>query len=524
MTVRAILPTRPVSDTGGVPVSPSRRLAVARPVAPSTGRSVSWGLALLDQRGPILWWGGAAISGAALLHAQSIGSRWIWLTVVTAAAGLVWFVVRREPKPDAPFAGRVGWRDARASMGSLPTSVLAPTVVAGVGTVANTLLGFRIGHGWVAVSVAVVLGAAAVGASLAPDRMRIGPVTPAFLFVLAHTFVVLLWLRATLSVNDVELVLREGSRELLAGHNPYAMTFPNVYSAEFAEQLYGPGFLVDNRIPYGFPYPPVLLLAAVPGYLLGDVRYGPLAALLAVALIAHGVGRRRTGRAAAVALTTAPGAVNILYAGWTEPFVVLLVAVVGLALFSRRWMTAAVAIGVLLVSKQYFVVTVPCLWLLRAHATPRRVAALVGTAAVLTMPWLLADPGAFLRSLVGYQVGAHLRTDSLSILVALVEGTGADSIALRLVALPIGLLVAVIAARRLPAGPTGFLVAVAASLLATMLFSKQSFANYYLLVGYLLMILAWLPTRRPAPLSAGRKDPVAEPVDAPAAPQVELLS
>ncbi len=55
------------------------------------------------------------------------------------------------------------------------------------------------------------------------------------------------------------------------------ITFPDVYDGKLA--VYATGVSQNGRLQFGYPYPPLTLLLALPGHLLGDFRYAQLAAL-----------------------------------------------------------------------------------------------------------------------------------------------------------------------------------------------------------------------------------------------------
>ena len=75
---------------------------------------------------------------------------------------------------------------------------------------------------------------------------------------------------------DVWVFQQEGARELLHGGNPYERTFPDIYHSTHPGNtpVYGSGLVVNDRVQFGFPYPPVSLLLSTAGYWLGgDHRY-----------------------------------------------------------------------------------------------------------------------------------------------------------------------------------------------------------------------------------------------------------
>src|SRR5262249_52828510 len=119
---------------------------------------------------------------------------------------------------------------------------------------------------------------------------------------------------------DVWVLQQHADATLLQGENPYATEYPPIQDAV----LYGPAVVRDGRIQT-FPYPPLQLLLTLPGYLLGDVRYVMLAALLGAAAVMASVGRtggEQSGWAselAAVLLLCHPQNCFILNWAWTEP-------------------------------------------------------------------------------------------------------------------------------------------------------------------------------------------------------------
>src|SRR5208283_4226163 len=58
---------------------------------------------------------------------------------------------------------------------------------------------------------------------------------------------------------DVWMFQQRGAADLLQGHNPYEMTFPDIYHSEGKGQrkIYGTGMVVNDQLQFGFPYFPV---------------------------------------------------------------------------------------------------------------------------------------------------------------------------------------------------------------------------------------------------------------------------
>ena len=329
------------------------------------------------------------------------------------------------------------------------------------------------------------------------------------LFLLAHAAITVVFLRSTAAHQDVQVFLHDGAIALLHGDNPYSMTFPNIFRSESTALFYGPGVVVDGRITYGFPYLPVTLLVAIPGQLLGDVRFSQLIAMLVTALVLRQLASDRIGRAAAVLGVAATTAVPVLTGAWTEPTLVALLACLVLALERRRYTAVAILLGLFLVSKQYVVIAIPLIWLIRAWLTRRVIFLSIGLAAAVTLPFFLVDPAAFWKAIVQWQLVQPFRADSLSLLVSSVNAFGwPPPWTYPLLPFLGGGLTAIALALRAPRTPAAFAGAVGLTLLVTILLSKQAFMNYYFLVSgaFLIAAVAW-PTQpeptRPEPTQTG---------------------
>lgn len=400
------------------------------------------------------------------------------VALVIAAAATACALVR----PGVVPAGERAARAERVLVGTL--------VGAGVAlTAARLVPGILGGTPLPAVAAA---GAAVVGlAAAARTRLRVSRGTVVFGLVLGLWAVLAVALLRSSPANiDVEVYLREGSRALARGSNPYTISVPNIYPPDVAAQVYGPGMVVDGRVEWGFVYPPLPLLVAFPAYLLGDVRYGQLVAMVVTAVALWHLAVARIGRTAAVLAVAAVPAVPLLSLAFTEPVSAALLAGGVLALTRRRLVLGAVLLALLLVSKQYFVVVLPLVALLRPWLTRRSVIAGLAAAAVVTLPFVLVDPAAFAEAVTGVQA-APLRPDSVSLLVAAVgafswppPGTYA------VLPVVVGLLTALVLARYAPRTPAAFAAAVGLTLLVTILLSKQAFANYYFMASSALLVAA----------------------------------
>jgi hypothetical protein len=280
-------------------------------------------------------------------------------------------------------------------------------------------------------------------------------------------------LRQARPVIDVFTFQQSSSKALLQGRNPWALTFPNPYRHD---RFYGPGLVVEGRLQFGYPYPPLPLLLVLPAYVLAhDIRY---AHVFAVALAGALVAYARPGRNAALFLFT-PRVFLLLLLGWTEPLVVLLFALLVFTLV-RRPRLAPWALGLFLAVKQYLVF-VPFLAGLVAQG--RRLVRLLALAALVVIvaivPLAAWNLRAFVHSAVTLQLVQPFRRDALSFAAWIARTTGKELSWLAFVAVVPAL---ILAARRAPKTAAGFASAVAASYLAFFAFNKQAFANYYYFV------------------------------------------
>jgi hypothetical protein len=317
---------------------------------------------------------------------------------------------------------------------------------------------------------------------------------------------------------DVYVFQQESCAALLRGQNPYATTFTNIYGDN--AYVYAPNLMKDGRVNFGYPYTPLSLFMTLPGYLImGDHRYSQLAALtLAGAFLFFA----RPGLLSALAtllLLFTPRVFMIIEMGWTEPFVVLLLAAT-LFCACRFPRVTPYVLGLLLASKQYTVFLIPLAALLLRHfADPSHPLACgfadpnarpasrplnhpdsrhdrfpyrdyfiflfkaLLVAAAVSLPLVLWNLNAFLFSAVKLQLIQPFRKDSISYL-AWFAWVVSEPWATRLagIAFFAALAATIVALRLCPRSPQGFAAATAFVYLAFLALNKQPFCNYYFLV------------------------------------------
>lgn len=301
----------------------------------------------------------------------------------------------------------------------------------------------------------------------------------------------LTWIAVRAASTDVLVWQEVGLDRLLHGVDPYVRGYPNIYPAEAAARFYAPGLVDGGIVMIGYPYPPLTLGLALPGWLLGDVRVSHALALAIAGFMLTRCGR--AGRIGACLVWTNPSAPFAIENGVTETFVVL-----ALVLVITSWeggdRRLGVLIGLLLVSKQYAILlTLPLWWAARRWGRDRRSTVLrwiVLSASVTTLPLAMWNVAEFWFSVVELQFRQPFRDDAVSLLVVVVN----------LVSWPplrafTGILVAGIVTGGLWAwrqvGDRDLDVQLTAGAFLTLIFfllSKQAFLNYYFLTACVLAI------------------------------------
>ena len=297
------------------------------------------------------------------------------------------------------------------------------------------------------------------------------------------------WIQQTPSPHiDVWVFQQESAAALLRGENPYAITFTNIYGD--GAKVYGAELMKDGRVNFGFPYTPLSLYMATPGYAFGgDHRYAQLAAIVLSAGLIATMSSGLISKLAAMLLLFTPRIFMIVEMAWTEPFVVLLLcATVWCA--ARMPRLTPYMFGLFLASKQYLIFAVPLAALLIDGVTWRRFLLFMlkaGLAAsIVSLPLILWNLPAFIHSAVTLQLKQPFRNDALSYLAHL-WWNGRQALAERLgmlgLVMPIPAIVALLWLNKRLVAPRPALFAAALALvyLLFLLFNKQAFCNYYLL-------------------------------------------
>lgn len=280
---------------------------------------------------------------------------------------------------------------------------------------------------------------------------------------------------------DVHMFQREAANALLQGRNPYEVRFPNMYGPN--TPFYDPRLIRDGVLTFGFPYFPLSAVLVTPAQLIaGDIRYAHLAAVIAAGALISALRPGPIAGGAACLYLFTPRIFYILEMSWTDPLVVLGLAAI---MFSacRFPRTLPYLYGLFLAIKQYLVFAIPvALHLARAAGVESRKLLVTGlvVAAVVTVPFFLWSPQAFIDSVVTLQLYQPFRGDSLSF-PAFIAAEGGPILpgGLAFGAAAVALVVALWLAPKSPSGTASALAFVYYVFFAS---NKQAFANYYLFV------------------------------------------
>ena len=281
---------------------------------------------------------------------------------------------------------------------------------------------------------------------------------------------------------DVYLFQRDAAAALLRGSNPYSITHQNLY-VKNPSFFYGPGVVTNGRINFGFQYPPLSLLAILPAYLLGDLRYTYVAAVVLSAALLARMRASRITLVAVILLLLSPVTFYVLSRAWTEPLVLFALCCTCAAAARRsRWLP--VALGLFFACKQYSVLALPLAGLLLPRFTWRAylrlLAEAAGIALVVTTPLAVWNLHHFWRDVVVWQIIQPFRPDALSFSVLAVR-RGLPQIPQLLVIIAV-FATTVWSLRATRPRPAAFPGCLALVLLVFFCVNKQAFVNYYFLV------------------------------------------
>ncbi len=320
--------------------------------------------------------------------------------------------------------------------------------------------------------------------------------------VVVHLSLMIVVLRAVKEpFIDVFTFQRSACENLLKGIDPFGATQADIYNARDSALNYGTGMVVGGRVLVGFQYPPLTLLWALPGYLLGDVRFSYILAVVISAWFLFALSPDNRGLAVVSVLLLSPVTILIEAPSFTEPLVYMTLCATAYAAVKKRWWMP-IALGLFLATKQYNFLALPLIayfvhpfqWKAYWKLTGLSLA----TATVTVLPFAFWNPRALWHDTVLFHLRQPYRLDSLSFAVPFPWIMKVGPV------LVLAFLIWALRARFRSAA--SFPAAYGIALLLLVLTSKQAFMNYYFLVGqtFFLSIAALLAARQEEDAQAHR--------------------
>jgi hypothetical protein len=288
---------------------------------------------------------------------------------------------------------------------------------------------------------------------------------------------------------DTYTFQRDACGNLLKGLDPYGGTQSDPFDASHSALFFGPGMVVNGRVQVGLQYPPLTLVWVLPGYLLGDVRYSYILAIVISALLLFSISPNAPGLWVVSLLLLSPLTFAVENRCWTEPLVLMTLTATVYAATKKRWWFP-IGLGLFLATKQYNVLALPLIGYFvhpfRWKAYWKLAAQSLAVVLATVLPFLLWNAYGLWHDLVMFHFSQPFRQDAISfaVLFPAMEKIG-----------PL-LLMAFIAWALRPGrrNLSNFPAAYGIAVLLFFATSKQAFANYYFLVAHcLLLSVAALP-------------------------------
>jgi hypothetical protein len=288
------------------------------------------------------------------------------------------------------------------------------------------------------------------------------------------------WLneRAPGDTIDTFTFQRDACKDLLQGIDPFGATQADIHDPLHTALFYGPGMVVNGRVKVGFQYPPLTLLWALPGYLLGDVRYSYVLAVIISALFSFAICPSARCLWIVSVLLFSPLTFFVENRCWTEPLVLMALSATMYAAVKKCWWLP-VALGLFLATKQYNFLALPFIgyfvhpfqW--KAYWKLTGLSLAIGAATVL--PFAFWNFRGLWHDLVLFHLAQPFRQDAVSFAVLLPLMLKIGPLLL------VAFIVWALRVRRRYAAM--FAAAYGVALLLFVLTSKQAFANYFFLIG-----------------------------------------
>ena len=205
---------------------------------------------------------------------------------------------------------------------------------------------------------------------------------------------------------DVFWLLQEGADAMLAGQNPYAGEFSNIYSSQECLAIYSIPECVNDNYSY---LPVTIFMTAIFKAIFGDVRFTYIFSSFGVAAIIYSLLRkkyenfRQVPELMSLLFLYIPLSLFILEQTWTDQLVVFfLYLFVFLLLKGYRYWPYAI-FGLLLAVKQTAWVFLPFIFKLK-DIDFKKIILTLGVVAVIVIPFIIWDYQQFMIDIVADQL------------------------------------------------------------------------------------------------------------------------
>jgi len=450
------------------------------PRAPGRPAWLGWGWLLLLQFAVILsaWWAGGLFDYRALIILTVVFAGCVgFLGLARPRAGTWWLVLPTGAVLAAVLVHDLLTREAL--LYAEKPQRLAFLVLAGA-SLALLIVGWLVRRRWLRIGLSI-------GAVL---------LFGAFLVSQLH--------RSPSPLIDTWQTNSEATEAFLKGLNPYDREYTNIYEQR------GSDIKVDY--PMLFNYLPGLILHYVPGTVLGgDIRWTNLAGMTCGLLVFALCVRPRSGgpsraphpvtRAAAVVLFWYHGGqMLVLEQAWPEAWLLVYIALAMWTWRRSRWVPAAALILALTLKQTAWFCAPFFVALSLREGRWRLIAAVAAGVAAVVLPFFLWNPRAFTHNVVLHFLKLGARPQALSWTAACLRAAPhlvplVSWLSYAVYAAAFGCLVVRIRRCRGHAAVMETYTWMTLGLFGLFLFLKQSFFNYYYVVGGLLAFYPCLAAR-----------------------------
>ena len=304
---------------------------------------------------------------------------------------------------------------------------------------------------------------------------------------------------------DVFYFFNNGTRAIISGTNPYSISYPQIYPMESIPHFYFDDPTLYREIPYQ-PYPPIPLLLGLIGIPFGDVRFSQIVFLIATAIFGKYLLLAKfkpifsisgSAELASVFVLLQPLNPFLISKGYNDVFVSCFLILSVLFYISNHRTLAAISFGLLFGLKQYMAVLfIPFILFCRLSGKQYIIFGI--TLAFPLLVFYCVDPDGFINGLINFHIRQPYRPDCISFVSFIGNNFGIAPenpwLYLGINFLSIGILILVYKKNRgalkhnIVTSSRGFVISCVFVYFNFLLFSKQSFGNYYSVLETMLSL------------------------------------